>query len=88
MRVVGSPVPATLPDGVDFVLNDADKPSYVKYIEILYPKMPVGAVVLSDNVLNEAEVREKFVPWVRAHQGFFSTLVTIGNGLEMSVKIG
>ena len=78
---------AALPDGVDFVLNDADKPSYVRYIEILYPKMPVGAVVLSDNVLNEAEVREKFVPWVRAHPGFFSTLVTVGNGIEMSIKI-
>jgi hypothetical protein len=42
---------------------------------------------MSDNVLNEAEVRDKFVPWIRAHQGFFSTLVTVGNGLEMSVKI-
>jgi predicted O-methyltransferase YrrM len=78
---------ATLPGAVDFVLNDADKPSYIRYVELLYPKMPIGGVILSDNVLNEAEVRDKFVPWVRAHRGFFSTLVTVGNGLEMSVKV-
>lgn len=78
---------AGLPGPIDFVLNDADKPGYARYVEILYPKMAVGAVVLSDNVLNEREVGEKFVPWVRAHPGFFSTLITVGNGLEMSVKL-
>jgi predicted O-methyltransferase YrrM len=71
----------------DFVLNDADKENYITYVEMLYPKLPLGAVVLSDNVLNIALVREQFVPWVRAHPGFFSTLVPVGNGLEMSVKI-
>jgi predicted O-methyltransferase YrrM len=71
----------------DFVLNDADKESYITYVEMLYPRLPVGATVLSDNVLNVDLVRERFVPWVRGHGGFFSTLVPVGNGLEMSVKI-
>jgi caffeoyl-CoA O-methyltransferase len=71
----------------DFVLNDADKENYITYIELLYPRLPVGAVVLSDNVLNVDIVREKFVPWARAHPGFFSTLAPVGNGLEISVKV-
>ena len=71
----------------NFVLNDADKENYIAYVETLYPRLPLGAVVLSDNVLNVPLVREQFLPWVRAHPGFFSTLVPVGNGLEMSVKV-
>jgi predicted O-methyltransferase YrrM len=71
----------------DFVLNDADKENYCRYVEMLCPKLPPGAVVLSDNVLNVDLVREQFVPWVHAQPAFFSTLVTVGNGLEMSVKL-
>ena len=78
---------ARLEGTFDFVLNDADKESYVRYVEMLYPQLPVGQLVLSDNVLNVGLVREQFVPWVRAHPGFFSTLVPVGNGMEMSVKI-
>lgn len=79
---------AELEGPFDFVLNDADKDNYCRYVDIIYPRLSPGAVVLSDNVLNVELVREQFVPWVRAHPGFFSTLVTVGNGLEMSVKIG
>jgi caffeoyl-CoA O-methyltransferase len=73
---------------VDWVLNDADKENCRRYVEILYPKLPVGGVVVTDNVNNQEIVREQFVPWVRQDKRFFSTLVTVGNGLEMSVKIG
>jgi caffeoyl-CoA O-methyltransferase len=77
----------TIDGPIDWVLNDADKENYPRYVEMLYPRLSIGGMVLSDNVCNVDLVREQFVPWVRAHGGFFSTLVTVGNGLEMSVKI-
>ncbi len=71
---------------VDWALNDADKENCVRYAELLYPKLPVGGVIVTDNVGNQELVRTRFVPWVRAHGGFFSSLVHVGNGMELSVK--
>jgi len=43
----------------DLVFIDADKHNYPRYIEILLPKLPKGAVILSDNVLWSGKVIEK-----------------------------
>jgi len=46
----------------DLVFIDADKRSYPKYLELLLPKLPKGAVILSDNVLWSGKVVEKIAP--------------------------
>jgi predicted O-methyltransferase YrrM len=43
----------------DLVFIDADKRNYPKYLELLLPKLPKGAVILSDNVLWSGKVVEK-----------------------------
>ena len=83
----GIEILAALPGPVDWVHNDADKENCIRYVELVYPKMPVGGVVLTDNVGNNEVVREQFVPWMRANANFFSTLVPVGNGMELSVKL-
>ncbi len=72
---------------VDWVLNDADKENCIRYVELLYPKLSVGGAIVTDNVGNQPTVRSEFVPWVRGHQGFFSTLLPAGNGMELSIKV-
>ena len=43
----------------DLVFIDADKCNYPKYLDLLLPKLPKGAVILSDNVLWSGKVVEK-----------------------------
>lgn len=48
----------TLPDAIDLVFIDADKKNYLNYLEAVLPKMHVGGVILSDNVLWSGKVVE------------------------------
>lgn len=48
----------TLPDAIDLVFIDADKKNYLNYLEAVLPKMRVGGVILSDNVLWSGKVVE------------------------------
>ena len=43
----------------DLVFIDADKRNYPNYLALLLPKLPKGAVILSDNVLWSGKVVEK-----------------------------
>lgn len=78
---------AGLPGPVDWVLNDADKENCRTYVELLYPRLPVGGVVLTDNAVSNEVVRDQFLPWIRADERFASRLIDVGNGIECSVKI-
>ena len=46
----------TLPGEIDLVFIDADKKNYLNYLEAVLPKMRVGGVILSDNVLWSGKV--------------------------------
>ncbi|RLD29227.1 MAG: methyltransferase [Bacteroidetes bacterium] len=48
-----------LKQSFDLVFIDADKHNYPRYLELLLPKLPKGAVILSDNVLWSGKVVEK-----------------------------
>lgn len=48
----------TLMETFDLVFIDADKHNYPNYLQLLLPRLPVGAVILSDNVLWSGKVIE------------------------------
>jgi predicted O-methyltransferase YrrM len=78
---------SSLAGPIDFVLNDADKENCVRYIEMLAPKLVPGAVVLTDNTITHAAELSVYLRWIREHRDFYSTPVSIGNGMELSVKL-
>ena len=43
----------------DLVFIDADKPGYIKYYELVKPRLRSGAVILADNVLFHGDVLQK-----------------------------
>lgn len=47
---------AKLPDDFDLVFLDADKSNYVKYLEMIVPKVKSGGIILADNVLWSGKV--------------------------------
>jgi predicted O-methyltransferase YrrM len=85
---VAAEILATLPEPIDFVLNDADKQFCRQYVELLQPKLSPRAVILTDNVLTHADELAEFLAWLRANKAFVSTPVPVGNGMELTVYLG
>ncbi len=71
----------------DFVFIDADVDRVQDYFDLLWPKLAHRATLVTDNVSSDAEALSTFVRGLRAHPELYSTLVAIGSGLEVSVKI-
>ena len=46
----------------DLVFIDADKDNYLNYFELIVPKMNIGGIILSDNVLWSGKVLEALQP--------------------------
>lgn len=71
----------------DFVLIDADKPASLGYLKQIRPKLAPRAAVVTDNILHPPHDWTEFLAYVRSDPGFYSTLVKVGNGMEVTVNI-
>lgn len=86
---------------IDMIFIDADKPSYVKYLEFLLPKVRSGGVIIGDNALAWGFVADEspaFEPEnVKGIQAFNQTMrnhpelhppciIPLGDGMCMAVK--
>ncbi len=52
----------TLPDEIDLVFIDADKPNYSTYFDLVIDKLRPGGFILADNVLWSGKVVEEIKP--------------------------
>jgi predicted O-methyltransferase YrrM len=81
----------------DLVFIDADKNNYPNYLELLVTRLPVGAVILSDNVLWSGKVVEavaeddvdtraliQYNKLLNEHPKLESVLLPIRDGLTIS----
>jgi predicted O-methyltransferase YrrM len=76
---------AELPFGLDFVLLDLWKELYVPCLEVFYPKLNPGAIIVADNMLHPGgEGVARYGKAVRAKAGMTSVLLPVGSGLEIS----
>jgi len=76
---------------IDVVFVDAWKDDYIAYFDVLLPKLRVGGCVVADNITFPPifqEAMRRYQDHVHAQPNVRSTLLSIGNGEEMSVKIG
>jgi len=75
----------------DFVLIDIWKDLYGPCLELIYPKLAPGALVVADNMLQPADARADALVYrrlVRAMPGMTSVLLPVGQGLEVSRRTG
>ena len=77
---------ATLPGPFDLVFLDADRPSYLTYLELVVPKLRAGGLLVADNVTSHASELQDYLARVKSHPRLFSVTVPIGNGEEIAVK--
>ena len=79
---------ATLPGPFDLVFLDADRPSYLTYLELVVPRLRTGGLLVADNVTSHASELTDYLRRVKSHPQLFTVTVPIGNGEEIALKLG
>jgi predicted O-methyltransferase YrrM len=80
-----------LPGPFDFVLLDIWKRLYVPALELVYPKLNPGAILVADNVTYPESAQDAVRAYqerVRSLPRMESVMVPIGNGVELSRYAG
>lgn len=75
---------------IDLAFVDAWKDDYTAYFDTLLPKMSVGGCIVADNITFPESVQElmkRYQAHVRAYPNVRSHFLSVGSGLEMSVKV-
>lgn len=71
----------------DYVLLDAGKRQNLPLMKLLLPMLNIGAIVITDNAVTHADEMSDFTKYVRNHSDLASGLMTIGNGIEYTIKL-
>jgi predicted O-methyltransferase YrrM len=79
---------ASLPGPFDVVFLDADRPSYLTYLELVVPKLRAGGLLIADNVTSHPHEVQDYLARVKAHPDLFAVTLPIGNGEEIALKLG
>ena len=80
-----------LPGPFDLVFLDADRKSYLAYLEWVVPKLRPGGLLIADNALSPADAAHEMQDYLRrvkSHPQLFAVTVPIGNGEEIALKLG
>lgn len=93
----------TLEGGFDFIFMDCAKVQYVKYLPVLKNLLKTGGILIADDVLlfgwitGECEVPKKrkmlynhiieYIEKATADGGLATSILNVGDGLAMSVKL-
>ncbi len=79
---------ADVPAPIELVLLDGWKDLYLPMLELLRPKLRPGSVVFADNIFTFPKELAPYVAFVRdPANGFESTTLPLGHGLEYSVCV-
>jgi len=78
---------ANLPSPFDLVFLDADRPSYLAYLELVVPKLRSGGILIADNATSHAQELQDYLRRVKSHPQLFALTVPIGNGEEIALKV-
>ena len=78
---------ARLSGPFEIVFLDADRASYLGYLEAVLPKMPAEALLVADNVISHAAELANYLARVKSHPDLFSVTLPVGKGEEVSFKL-
>ena len=77
-----------LPGPFDLVFLDADRTSYLTYLEMVVPKLRPGGILIADNVTSHAHELQDYLRRVKSHPQLFTVTIPVGNGEEIALKLG
>lgn len=77
-----------LPGTFDLVFLDAWKPDYLKFFDLVFPRLAPGGLFVAHNVLNKKDDMQPFLTTINGHPGLFTTIVApSGEGMSVSYKV-
>ncbi len=71
----------------DLVFLDANRPQYLTYFELVFPKLVSGGLLVADNVISHAHELTAYLSRVKADSRLFSVTLPVGKGEELSFKL-
>ena len=66
---------------------DADKSNYLKYIKQMECFLNKESIIISDKTINFAELMKDYLNYAKTSEKYHSYLVSLDNGLMISVKL-
>ena len=75
----------------DIVLIDADKENVIEYFDAVLPMVSVRGVIVTDNMLYPEKYREemaRYAEYIRSTSNVRTVTLPVGNGEEITVKLG
>ena len=76
----------TLDGPFDLIFLDADRPSYLAYLDRLLPLLEVGGLLVTDNVVSHADEVAEFLARLKQDPDLDSVTVPVGNGEELTYR--
>ena len=71
----------------DFAFIDANKGEYVKYFDIINPKLKVGGIITADNITSHPEKVATFVDKIKADPSYQVEILDLPAGMLVAYKI-
>ena len=71
---------------VDFVFLDADRPSYLAYLDPLLRLLRPGGLLATDNVMSHPSEVAEFLARLRRTGGVETVTLPVGNGVELTYR--
>lgn len=73
--------------GFDLVFIDANKREYVKYFDIINPKLRLGGIILADNITSHAEKVAPFVEKITSDSNYQVEILDLPAGMLLAYKV-
>jgi predicted O-methyltransferase YrrM len=77
---------ATLDGPFDLIFLDADRASYLAYLDLLLPLLKIGGLLVTDNVVSHADEVAEFLARLKHDPNLDSVTVPVGNGEELTYR--
>ena len=72
---------------IDFVFLDAEKEDYVRFLELIVPRLPAGGLLVADNLISHADDLAQFRRRAESDPRLAAVIVPIGGGELLAAKI-
>ncbi len=76
-----------LDEEFDFVFLDADKSEYIKYFEIINPKLKKGGTIAADNITSHSKKVAPFVEKIKTDKNYQVEILDLPAGLLVAHKL-